>query len=950
MDSQPRAIGSEQSGEDGGKRLLEAIRQGEQALSTVLQLLQNGVDVETKDENGNRVLAIAAGLGLSEIVEILLRFHAQIHIQGERLKAPLVAAATHGHLQVVRLFKEHGIDEWERRQSLLEAVRNGHLPVVELLVVPRDINYERNDGSGIGYLAAAVETGQLAVVAFLLSKGASQFSLKHRWTSPLHIAAEKGYTEIVRLLVKPGANQQGADLAALDTNGCTPLVLACFRNNSEVAQYLASRMDKTDLDTRSDNSLSALLWAIFIANTPLVHKLLVRGADPNGKEGDMSSPLRFALRKGLLEIAIDLLEAGASVNDKDTRGWTPLHFAAASPKLLPLVKLFIGKGADINAECQEGLTPVSLAVHSGNTEFVELLLHHQADPSKGTQLGFTPLHDASARGNSEIVDHLLSKDADINALAFDMTKPIHLAAANWKTSIVRRILPDYTNPFEIDGYGMTVVEYMAGHESTIELLGKVPANTTDNATIEHVRSQTLSKIVLQYRELCITAERPITEAKLIRAIISILLLQREISLIRQFCTACLPLFKRRHNDELQFSCFNCKSNAPLSKLHRCAQCFPVSLCTKCYNEHLQGTSMQQCNGHEILCLFEEATTETSTIGDLDSVLERILEISKLGGNPQEKQSIRPQDSALLRSTSMSEVESSPALANLPSKAPTDLLSAPESKTTSQVEGEPFAGNINQLTQKYAASHQESFISITSPFILQHMKFGYKRVLDMLEKYQNDKSAGYTVQDLDKILATTKDVISLTSQPAPEWIQSNIALIWFCGRRLSMNKRTFNSIESYIAILGSFESFISTHHSLKNDSSVNYALDNLLADLHTLQYERSDKPGVSKDLDDAIMFKRQALARGISNPQSDPQLYYDLGVLLFLRFKKTGVEVDGIECVDMLRTYCKVVPEAGAGRAEGLNNLACALHLRWTRTGAEHRGWLGEAQSCLQEAL
>lgn len=43
--------------------------------------------------------------------------------------------------------------------------------------------------------------------------------------------------------------------------------------------------------------------------------------------------------------------------------------------------------------------------------------------------------------------------------------------------------------------------------------------------------------------------------------------------------------------------------------------------------------MQQCSGHEILCLFEEAATETSTIGDLDSVLERILEISKLSGNP-----------------------------------------------------------------------------------------------------------------------------------------------------------------------------------------------------------------------------------------------------------------------------------------------------------------------------
>ncbi|PMD42147.1 ankyrin, partial [Hyaloscypha variabilis F] len=187
------------------------------------------------------------------------------------MKAPLVAAASHGHVTVVKLFKELGIDGWERRQSLLEAVQNGHLPVVaELLVTPRDLSYEKPDGSGIGYLGSAAQNGHLDIVIFLLSKGASQFSLKPRWTSPLHQAAEEGHTAVARALVKHNA----ASLTARNTDGCTPLLVACFRNKAGVAEYLASKMEKDDLDIRADNRFSALFWAVRNDNVRLVHKLL----------------------------------------------------------------------------------------------------------------------------------------------------------------------------------------------------------------------------------------------------------------------------------------------------------------------------------------------------------------------------------------------------------------------------------------------------------------------------------------------------------------------------------------------------------------------------------------------------------------------------------------------------------------------------------------------------
>ncbi len=115
MEPQAYAPPSEGENEDKGKLFPEAIHQGERVLDTVLELLKNGIDVETKDDSGTRALTVASGLGNSQVVQTLLRYQAKIHIPGERIKAPLVAAASHGHINIVKLFKELGIEDWECR-------------------------------------------------------------------------------------------------------------------------------------------------------------------------------------------------------------------------------------------------------------------------------------------------------------------------------------------------------------------------------------------------------------------------------------------------------------------------------------------------------------------------------------------------------------------------------------------------------------------------------------------------------------------------------------------------------------------------------------------------------------------------------------------------------------------------------------------------------------------
>ncbi len=143
-----------------------------------------------------------------------------------------------------------------------------------------------------------------------------------------------------------------------------------------------------------------------------------------------------------------------------------------------------------------------------------------------------------------------------------------------------------------------------------------------------------------------------------------------------------------------------------------------------------------------------------------------------------------------------------------------------------------------------------------------MASAYKMVGVAQKRYSNDKSASYNIHDLDEMLPKTMKVIYLFRQPALEWIQSNRALVWFCRRRMTMNESPITLPESYISVLETFLSFISTHDTLTAQSLLRYEVQDLLVDLYILQYKRSNSR-ILKHLDDSIRFKREGFLQDIS---------------------------------------------------------------------------------------
>ena len=101
---------------------------------------------------------------------------------------------------------------------------------------------------------------------------------------------------------------------------------------------------------------SSMNRAVHDGDLKRVQKLIWNGVDVNGLYGD-SPLLHVAIKKGLVDIALALLAAGADVHVKDAGGLTALRWACLMGKE-NVVQALIDKGSRVNEQDSFGRTPL----------------------------------------------------------------------------------------------------------------------------------------------------------------------------------------------------------------------------------------------------------------------------------------------------------------------------------------------------------------------------------------------------------------------------------------------------------------------------------------------------------------------------------------------------------------------------------------------------------------
>ena len=153
------------------------------------------------------------------------------------------------------------------------------------------------------------------IVSFLLLFTFNAFS-----QSDVFDVARKGTVDEMKLLVKKDAdivNKTNAD-------GNSPLILASYRGNIDVANFLISNIK--DINYVSSMG-TALMAASFKGQTLLVQHLLENNANPNITDSNGTSALIYATMIKSNEIISLLLKYKADKMHKDNQGKTAIDFA-----------------------------------------------------------------------------------------------------------------------------------------------------------------------------------------------------------------------------------------------------------------------------------------------------------------------------------------------------------------------------------------------------------------------------------------------------------------------------------------------------------------------------------------------------------------------------------------------------------------------------------------------
>lgn len=111
---------------------------------------------------------------------------------------------------------------------------------------------------------------------------------------------------------------------------------------------------------------------------------------------------------------------------RNALGKTPLHMAVTSGST-EMVQLLLDRGANVNAKDNTGLTPLHIAAWWTATNRAQQLLDAGADPNSRDRFGDTPLHVAAMHGRQAMTVFLAGHGARLDVENDSGRTPLALA-------------------------------------------------------------------------------------------------------------------------------------------------------------------------------------------------------------------------------------------------------------------------------------------------------------------------------------------------------------------------------------------------------------------------------------------------------------------------------------------------------------------------------------------
>ena len=255
---------------------------------------------------------------------------------------------------------------YNKEDSLFKAINQRDKVQVENLL-KRGVNVNVKDSKGSTPLMRAIANKDVKITSLLLKNGANVHIGDTKFT-PIEYASFVGPNEIVKLLIKFGANVNTIN----PQSGQSPIFQTAVFNRYKTAEILL----KNGADSSISNKYSIIRWAFYLKAFDVAKKVLDYGYDWNKMPGEFENLIQYTIitnRPKYLEL---LLKEKKSLKNES------LLILATQVKSIDIVNYLLKNGFDVNklykfsnSSSKEGyITALDIAQLKGLSEIEKILI------------------------------------------------------------------------------------------------------------------------------------------------------------------------------------------------------------------------------------------------------------------------------------------------------------------------------------------------------------------------------------------------------------------------------------------------------------------------------------------------------------------------------------------------------------------------------------------------
>jgi ankyrin repeat protein len=298
-------------------------------------------------------------------------------------ETPVADAAEHNNVQSVRYLLQHGEDVNAAQSDGLTALHwaalNNNLEVTEILLYAGGSVKSTTRVGGYTPLHLASQSGYFEIMGAILEAGADPNQFTSTGITSMHFAAVSNVPEAIHVLAGYGGNINVLDNFA----NRTPVMFASVKNANTSLGTLIDLGANLEMTTRIKNYVERANGD----NEDRVQRNRVKDAE-NGEDAPDSGlggsfrppPDPDSIKAEAPPIpVVTVLSGNEQIGNQG--GLTALHLAAREGHIESALRLVEG-GADVNHVTEGDLSsPLLVAVINGNYDLAKMLLEHGADPN-----------------------------------------------------------------------------------------------------------------------------------------------------------------------------------------------------------------------------------------------------------------------------------------------------------------------------------------------------------------------------------------------------------------------------------------------------------------------------------------------------------------------------------------------------------------------------------------